>query len=184
MLLERPGQLVTREELRAKLWSADTFVDFNQGLNAAVNKLRDCLTDSADDPKYIETLPRRGYRFIGELGTAPKHPMGQPVLDNLGSSSHPQSKDAPPRLEEVVVGEQWIEPAIFGRVVISYRWLAFVCLAILLTGAGYWALSPKHSPARTAWGDLFSWGVIPDLPATRRFRRTAVELPFSKLRAI
>jgi len=67
MLLERPGELVTREALRARLWSADTFVDFDQGLNAAVNKLRDCLSDSADEPKYIETLPRRGYRFIADL---------------------------------------------------------------------------------------------------------------------
>ncbi len=181
MLLERPGQLVTREELRAKLWSADTFVDFNQGLNAAVNKLRDCLTDSADDPKYIETLPRRGYRFIGEVGTAPKHPMGQPVLDNLGSSSHPQSKDAPPRLEEVVAREQWIEPAIFGRVVISYRWLAFVCLAIFLTGAGYWALSPKHSPARTAVGGPFFLGGNPRPASDPAFSPDGSRIAFQQI---
>jgi DNA-binding winged helix-turn-helix (wHTH) protein len=67
-LLERPGELVTREELRARIWPADTFVDFNHGLNAAVNKLRSVLNDSAEHPLYIETLPRRGYRFIGELG--------------------------------------------------------------------------------------------------------------------
>jgi DNA-binding winged helix-turn-helix (wHTH) protein len=67
-LLERPGELVTREELRARIWPADTFVDFNHGLNAAVNKLRGVLNDSAEHPLYIETLPRRGYRFIGELG--------------------------------------------------------------------------------------------------------------------
>jgi TolB-like protein/DNA-binding winged helix-turn-helix (wHTH) protein/Tfp pilus assembly protein PilF len=64
MLLERPGQLVTREELRARLWPTDTFVDFDHGLNAAVNKLRDALSDSAEKPNYVETLPRRGYRFI------------------------------------------------------------------------------------------------------------------------
>jgi DNA-binding winged helix-turn-helix (wHTH) protein len=68
-LLERPGELVTREHLRSKIWSADTFVDFNHGLNAAVNKLRECLNDSADEPRYIETLPRRGYRFIAEIET-------------------------------------------------------------------------------------------------------------------
>ena len=67
VLLSRPGQLVTRDELRTKLWPADTFVDFNHGLNAAVNKLREALSDSADDPRYIETLPRRGYRFIAAL---------------------------------------------------------------------------------------------------------------------
>ena len=66
-LLEQPGQLVTREELRDRLWSSDTFVDFEHGLNAAVRRLREALGDSADVPKYIETLPRRGYRFIGTI---------------------------------------------------------------------------------------------------------------------
>src|SRR6476660_7647740 len=67
VLLSRPGELVTREELRSRLWPADTFVDFNHGLNAAVNKLRDTLSDSADNPRYVETLPRRGYRFIAAV---------------------------------------------------------------------------------------------------------------------
>src|SRR5258708_1479053 len=70
LLIRRPGQLVTREELRAELWPGDTFVDFNHGLNAAVNKLRDALCDSAEDPRYIETLPRRGYRFIATVESA------------------------------------------------------------------------------------------------------------------
>src|ERR1700687_1214852 len=76
MLLERPGELVTRDELRKKIWAEDTFVDFNHGLNAAVNKLRDTLGDSADDPRYIETVPRRGYRFIGSVivPAAAQHP--------------------------------------------------------------------------------------------------------------
>src|SRR5215472_8754483 len=64
-LLERPGQLVTREELKKKLWPDDTFVDFDQSLNKAVNRLREALKDSAEHPRFIETLPRRGYRFIG-----------------------------------------------------------------------------------------------------------------------
>ena len=70
VLLNRPGQLVTREELQKEIWAADTFVDFNHGLNAAVNKLRETLSDSAEEPKYIETLPRRGYRFIGRIENA------------------------------------------------------------------------------------------------------------------
>ena len=69
-LLERPGEVVTREELRQKLWPADTFVDFDTGLNSAVRKLRDVLGDSAEEPRYIETLPRRGYRFIAEVEKA------------------------------------------------------------------------------------------------------------------
>ena len=67
LLLERPGELVTREELREKLWPVDTFVDFDHGLNAAVNRLREVLGDSAEAPRFIETLPRRGYRFIAEV---------------------------------------------------------------------------------------------------------------------
>jgi len=63
-VLEKPGQVVTREELRARLWPADTFVDFDHGLNAAVKRLRDALGDTAENPRYIETLPRHGYRFI------------------------------------------------------------------------------------------------------------------------
>jgi len=63
-VLEKPGEVVTREELRARLWPADTFVDFDHGLNAAVKRLRDALGDTAENPRYIETLPRRGYRFI------------------------------------------------------------------------------------------------------------------------
>jgi DNA-binding winged helix-turn-helix (wHTH) protein len=67
LLLENPGEMVTREVLRKKLWPEDTFVDFDHGLNAAVNRLREALGDSADRPKFIETLPRRGYRFIGAI---------------------------------------------------------------------------------------------------------------------
>jgi len=67
MLLERPDEVVSREELRQKLWPADTFVDFEHGVNSAVARLRDVLGDSADNPRFIETLPRRGYRFIGAV---------------------------------------------------------------------------------------------------------------------
>src|SRR5215475_13642974 len=73
MLLERPGELVTREELRRRLWSADTFVDFDHSLNAAIKRLRDALGESAEAPVFIETLARRGYRFIAPVdgGSAP-----------------------------------------------------------------------------------------------------------------
>src|ERR1700740_992433 len=66
-LLERPGQMVTREELRSRLWSADTFVDFDHSLNAAIKRLRDALGESAETPIFIETLARRGYRFIAPV---------------------------------------------------------------------------------------------------------------------
>src|ERR1700746_1626070 len=67
ILLERPGEVVTREELRQKLRPANTFVDFDTGLNSAIKKLRDVLGDSAEEPRYVETLPRRGYRFIAPV---------------------------------------------------------------------------------------------------------------------
>ena len=67
LLLARPGDLVTREELREQLWSDGTFVDFEHGLNAAINKVRRALADVADQPRYVETIPGRGYRFIGTL---------------------------------------------------------------------------------------------------------------------
>lgn len=70
ILLARPGDIVTREQLQKALWPADTFVDFDRGLNKAINRLRAALGDSADAPRYIETLPRRGYRFIGTIARA------------------------------------------------------------------------------------------------------------------
>ena len=71
LLLENAGEVVTREEICRQLWTADTFVDFEHSLAAAVNKIRDALGDSADNPKYIETLPKRGYRFIGKIKSEP-----------------------------------------------------------------------------------------------------------------
>src|SRR5881397_1669932 len=68
MLLEHPGQVVTREELRSRLWPSDTFVDFDHSLNKAINKLRDALGDSAESPQFVETIPRRGYRMISDAG--------------------------------------------------------------------------------------------------------------------
>ena len=67
ILLEHPGELVTREQLQRQLWPSDTFVDFDRGLNAAINRVREALGDSAENPRFVETLPRRGYRFIGEV---------------------------------------------------------------------------------------------------------------------
>src|SRR5438270_5405448 len=67
ILLEHPGETVSRERLRQALWTADTFVDFDRGLNAAMAKLRQVLGDSADNPRFIETQARRGYRFIAPV---------------------------------------------------------------------------------------------------------------------
>jgi Tol biopolymer transport system component/DNA-binding winged helix-turn-helix (wHTH) protein len=77
-LLEQPGEVVTREELRLKLWSAETFVDFDHSLNVAVRRLRDALGESAESPVFIETVARRGYRFIGPLGKEERVPATSP----------------------------------------------------------------------------------------------------------
>ncbi len=80
LLLENVGEIVTREEICRQLWPADTFVDFEHSLAAAVNKIREALGDSAENPKYIETLPKRGYRFIGKI--KPEAPVFLPPLES------------------------------------------------------------------------------------------------------
>lgn len=84
LLVQRAGELITREELRRHLWPADTFVDFDNSLNAAVAKIREALGDSPDNPRFIETIPRRGYRFIapvnGQVASAPTVPSGRASL--------------------------------------------------------------------------------------------------------
>ncbi len=70
MLLEHAGQVVSREELQKKLWPADTFVDFDHGLNKAINKIREALGDSAESPRFVETVARRGYRFLADVRVA------------------------------------------------------------------------------------------------------------------
>src|SRR5207248_2034127 len=93
MLVARPGQLVTREELRQKLWPADTFVDFDHGLNAAVNKLREALSDSASAPRFIETLPKRGYRFL--------FPLSRNRAAEESHADFPSADIADPRAEDI-----------------------------------------------------------------------------------
>ena len=84
-LVERPGRIVTREELKGRLWPDDTFVDFESGLNTAMNRLRIALGDSAEQPRYIETEARNGYRFI-----APTRPNQETVVQVVAQTSQPQ----------------------------------------------------------------------------------------------
>src|ERR1700752_2359305 len=76
VLLEHPGEIVTREELQKKLWPADTFVDFDHGLNKAISKIREALNDSTESPRFVETVARRGYRFLAEVKSADADPVG------------------------------------------------------------------------------------------------------------
>ena len=74
MLLDRPGEVVTRDEFRKRLWPEDTFVDFEHSLNTAIKKLRQALGDDKKEPRFVETLPKRGYRFIGKVEPAVRQP--------------------------------------------------------------------------------------------------------------
>ena len=130
-LLERPGELVTREQLRERLWPSDTFVDFEHGLNAAVRRIREALGDSADAPKYIETLPRRGYRFIAPVESVPSLASAQ--------SSNPQISE-PTRLPAT-------GPPLHAhqrRGVIAVAVIAIAALAIWIAWRG------RSSPSSTA----------------------------------
>src|SRR5277367_1865100 len=99
-LLRRPGDLVTREELRAQIWKADTFVDFDHSLHNAIARIREVLGDSAETPRYIETLPRHGYRFIGALEEERQtlrlaEESGRQTLQELALVPPPQQKKSP-----------------------------------------------------------------------------------------
>src|ERR1700756_2422045 len=87
-LLQRPGEVVTREELRKQIWPEDTFVDFDNSLNTAINKLREALGDSADNPRFIETLPKRGYRFVAPVTWVDGATRGTPA----GVLARPRSR--------------------------------------------------------------------------------------------
>ena len=89
MLLEHPGEVVTREELQKKLWPAGTFVDFEHGLNKAINKIRDALGDSAESPRFLETVARHGYRFLGEVKVAEGASVRSP---ELVTQAHPAAE--------------------------------------------------------------------------------------------
>jgi DNA-binding winged helix-turn-helix (wHTH) protein len=80
-LVDRPGVVITREELKDRMWASDTFVDFDQSLNKAVNRLREVLNDDASQPRYIETVPRRGYRFVAHVTdvSPPPQVLAQPA---------------------------------------------------------------------------------------------------------
>lgn len=92
LLIERAGQLVTREDLRNRLWPADTFVDFDRNLNTAVKKLRMALEDSAEQPRYVETIPRRGYRFVATIRPAKVTvPKPGPGAEAIASQPHPMA---------------------------------------------------------------------------------------------
>ncbi len=97
ILLEHPGEVVTREELRSRIWPNESFGDFDQAVNVAIAKLRGALGDSADNPRYIETLPRRGYRFIADVAVVNRPAKKLELTPEVVSSDteHPTQIDTP-----------------------------------------------------------------------------------------
>jgi TolB-like protein/DNA-binding winged helix-turn-helix (wHTH) protein/tetratricopeptide (TPR) repeat protein len=158
MLLESPGDAVTREELRQKLWPGDTFVDFDHGLNNAINRLREALNDSADDPRFIETLPRRGYRFIADVnnetareivaeanaGTVDVRVTAEPSSPTTQETN--QTEEAPPA--------QRIHHRIKPWLVMAAAAACVVTLVVIF-------LDYKHSLGRSAALQIQSVAVLP-----------------------
>ena len=138
LLVEKPGEVVTREQLRDRLWPADTFVDFDHSLNSAVKKLRQALNDDPDVPRFIETLPRRGYRFIAEIrnGSQPGSPptAKEATLNGASGSSVPAAAAAAPPARS----HHW------------KLWAAGALGFLLALGLVYWLRPPLSSRNRTS----------------------------------
>jgi len=126
LLLDRAGDVVTREELRQKLWPADTFVDFDHSLNTAVKKVREALGDSATSPRYVETIARRGYRFLAPVDrkNASTRPDSPP-----GTNADPSAAPFHPELE-VPIPRRAVTRGLFALVQVMY--LAFYLAALFL----------------------------------------------------
>jgi TolB-like protein/DNA-binding winged helix-turn-helix (wHTH) protein len=133
LLVERPGEIITREELRKLLWPADVFVDFDQGLNKSILKLREALGDSPGSPRYIETIPRIGYRFIAPVitGVVPQNPT-------IPADAAPLEVDAPAGLPSI--------PSAPKRIQRRRTWFAIAgCAAAVLLSAGWLVEQRRHA---------------------------------------
>ena len=149
-LLERPGHVVTREELRARLWPSDTFVDFESGLNTAANRLRIALGDSAENPRYIETLARIGYRFVAPVRRAAASGVVELLVTTLeppaalqpnGSAEIVTSAGDPPRAQPP--SNRWRLPWHWRRLAVASG------ATLVLFGAGL--LAGRYSASRQEW---------------------------------
>jgi TolB-like protein/DNA-binding winged helix-turn-helix (wHTH) protein/Flp pilus assembly protein TadD len=149
MLLEHPGEVVSREELQKKLWPADTFVDFDHGLNKAVSKIREALSDSAESPRFVETVARRGYRFLAEVKIADAAPVRGPEPPTL----------LPPTAEVSDRPDLTGKPAIPKHLQPSLVWkISAFMLILLVVSLAAWRL---HSLNRRPPLVIHSLAVLP-----------------------
>jgi TolB-like protein/DNA-binding winged helix-turn-helix (wHTH) protein/Flp pilus assembly protein TadD len=138
MLVERPGEVITREELQKKLWPADTFVDFDHGLNKAINKIRDALSDSAESPRFVETVARRGYRFLAEVKAADAFPVRGPELAT-------QLQPAEAAHDRADTASKLAKPNSL-RPSLAWKRSVFVLL-VLIASFGTWILHSRNHPS-------------------------------------
>jgi TolB-like protein/DNA-binding winged helix-turn-helix (wHTH) protein/Flp pilus assembly protein TadD len=138
MLLERPGELVGREELQKKLWPADTFVDFDHGLNKVINKIREALGDSAESPRFVQTVARRGYRFLAEVRVSDAAPVRSP---ELATQPHPASEvlNGPDLANRLPMAEHFLRSS-------AWKTLVFV-LVPLVASLAIWKLYSWDRPS-------------------------------------
>jgi TolB-like protein/DNA-binding winged helix-turn-helix (wHTH) protein/tetratricopeptide (TPR) repeat protein len=135
-LLERSGELVTRDELRERLWPADTYVNFEHGLNAAVKRLRRALNDSAENPRFVETLPRRGYRFLAPVESV-RADEDIPVVTEVPPEKPVSAPEEPPHSED----DHTLEPVHW---LLAHKKSAFALLLVLAIFMA-WMLRPKNN---------------------------------------
>jgi TolB-like protein/DNA-binding winged helix-turn-helix (wHTH) protein/Flp pilus assembly protein TadD len=192
MLLERPGETVTREELRNRLWTAETFVDFDHGVNKAINRIRDALGDSATSPRFVETVSRRGYRFIADVAVAESARIARPEPepgDLVQNHDEPVAPVSAPSVERSRSRPSWM--------------IAGAALALAAIGVGVWVFrprAPRPTPIRSlavlplenlsgdASQEYFADGMTDELIATlgqisalRVISRTSV-MPYKRAR--
>jgi DNA-binding winged helix-turn-helix (wHTH) protein len=178
VLLERPGEVVTREELQTRLWPADTFVDFDLSLNTAVKKLRQALGDESDNPRFVETLYRRGYRFIApvrEMPAAGMNHAGVPVAPSPVSNEAPNAGNGAGSQPAGSRVSSEIRPRSNKRLTL----IAVGCLAVLLAGLTF-ELAPRPSPRITGFTQLTSGGKVHQLGALATTGAGCISRPLTK----
>jgi Tol biopolymer transport system component/DNA-binding winged helix-turn-helix (wHTH) protein len=168
LLLEHPGEIVSREEMQRRLWGAETTVDFDHSLGTAINKLREALGDSAENPRFVETLARRGYRFIA--------PVAPPEVE---TPVPPEAEPPSIMLREMAVAQPPSPAEQAGSARTTWIWLlaaACVVAGSILCGLGFWYFqgSSHHPPAEVSQV-TFSGRVSAGAPHLESFPATAVD---------